>query len=248
MTERRALLLAAIAGVLATGLAYVWLDGKARALDELGTPGPVVVAARAIPAGERLDRTCLAVRQIPKAFIQPGALQEIKEADGLLAVAPCAAGEQVLANKLTASGVALALAVPPGKRAVTVAVDAAAGVAGLLKPGDLVDVFVTVEEGGAPRTTALIQAAPVLAVGRVFTAGPPSAQSADAVFGPPSADSVTLAASPYEAAQLTHLEQVGRIKLALRGPGDRDRLPLPAITGRALKPAAAGEDEPVRRR
>lgn len=246
MNQRKLLGISAAAGVVAAALAWLWLSGKERALNDLSAPAPALVAESYIASGQRIDKSLVAVKMIPRAFIQPGALRSPAEAEGQMALAPIAPGEEILANKLTQGGVALALAVPPGKRAVTLAVDPAGGVAGLLKPGDLVDVFVTSDDGTAPRTIALMQGSPVLAVGRTFSAQPAKAEAP--VFTDAAEGTVTLAALPFEAEQLTHLELTGRLKLVLRAPGDRERIPLPAITGRQVKPASAGEDEPVRKR
>jgi pilus assembly protein CpaB len=190
------------------------------------------------------------VKQVPRAFIQPGALKSPEEAEGQVALAPISPGEQVMANKLTTTGVALALAVPPGKRAVTVAVDQSSGVSGLLKPGDLVDILVTVEEGAQPRTFVLMQVVPVLAVGHNFSSRPAGEEKErESVFGKADEGTVTVAAMPYEAEQLAHLEQVGRLKLVLRAPGDREKIPLPAIIGRSAgKGSASGEDSAAVRR
>jgi len=248
LNNQKTLLISASAGLLAAAVAWAWFAGKERSLDAMSAPAPALVAADHIASGTRLDRTLVEVRQVPRAFIQPGALKDPAEAEGQAALAPFARGEQILANKLTTTGVALALAVPPGKRAASVAVDPASGVAGLLKPGDLVDVIVTVDEGGAPRTFVLMQAAPVLAVGRSFSPREPAASAESGLLTASSADTVTLAASPFEAEQLTHLEQVGRLKIVLRSPGDRERISLPAITGvKAVRGSVEGGEE-VRKR
>jgi pilus assembly protein CpaB len=226
-------------------LAFGWFASKEAAYRDLAAPAPALVAARHIPSGTRLAPGMLEIREIPRAFIQPGALRSADEADGQIAVAPIAAGEQVLANKITRGGVALALAVPPGKRAVSVGVDAAGGVAGLLQPGDLVDVIASTDDGGSPRTWMLLQAAPVLAVGKAFAAG--KERDGDGGFLDAPADTVTVAATPLEAAHLAHLELAGRVKLVLRAPGDAEKIPLPPLSGRAPRPAGGGDD-PVRRR
>ena len=248
MNNKQTVMISCAAGLLAAVLAWVWFSGKERALDALSAPAPALVAVDHIACGARLDRTMVEVKQVPRAFIQPGALKDPAEAEGQAALAPFARGEQILANKLTMTGVALALAVPPGKRAASVAVDSASGVAGLLKPGDLVDVMVTVDENGTPRTFALMQAAAVLAVGRSFSAQE-TTQSAEAgMLASAQGDTVTLAASPLEAEQLTHLEQVGRLKLVLRSPGDRERVALPAISGVKAARVSGGGDEEVKKR
>jgi pilus assembly protein CpaB len=248
MNSRKSMMISAAAGLLAAVLAYVWFAGKERALADAGAPAPVLVAVKHIPSGTRLDVTLVSVKNVPRGFIQPGALRAPDEAAGLLALAPIAAGEQVLANKLASSGVTLALAVPPGKRAVTLSVEPAACVAGLLKPGDLVDVFVSTEEGQNPRTFALIQGAPVLAMGRAFTPQPAANERNWFTARQEQEGTVTLAASPYEAEQLTHLEVIGRIKLVLRAPGDKERQALPVLTGRMIRAAPVSEDDEIRRR
>lgn len=245
MNIKQTISVSLVAGGLAAVLAYVWFAGKERALENLSTPAPALVAVKYIPSGTRLDSTLVAVKQIPRAFIQPGALRTPADAEGQLALAPLAPGEQVLANKLSPRGVALSLAIPLGKRAVTVAVDLAGSVSGLVKPGDLVDVLVSLPDGENPKTFALMQAALVLAVGRNFTAQPAEEQAG--VLGYARADTVTLAASPYEAQQLTHLELIGRIKLTLRAPGDRERHPLPELVGRQIRGVGA-EDEAIKKR
>lgn len=243
MTSRVALAAGIACGLLAAVLSYWWLSAKERAFEALSAPAPALVASRFIGAGARLDKTLVAVKQIPRAYIQAGALRAVDEADGQIALAPFAPGEQILANKLSTRGVALALAVAPGKRALTIAVDAASGVAGLLKPGDLVDVFVS-QDDREPRTFVHVQAAPVLAVGRTFSAQPQEDERGR--MRESFASTVTLELTPFEAEQLTHLEQTGRVKLALRAPGDREKIALPLITGRKAAGTGAGED--VRRR
>ena len=247
MNTKQTYVLAAACGLLAAGFAYFWFAGKERALEEMSAPSPALVTSRYIPSGTRIEKDMVETKQMPRAFIQPGALKTFEEAEGQVALAPFAPGEQVLANKLTATGVALALAVPPGKRAVTVAVDPAGGVAGLLKPGDLVDVLATVEDGNSLKTVVLVQSAAVLAVGRNFTAQPVKAEGG--LFADSQADTVTIAASLFESQQLTHIEQTGRIKLVLRGPGDRERMSLPAVSGsQAIKASASSGEEELTKR
>ena len=247
MNSRRILLVSAIVGVLAMVFAYAWFAAAERGLKEMSSPAPVLVASRYIACGARITASAVELKEFPRAFIQPGALAAVKEAEGTLALAPIAPGEQVLANKLTKGGVALALAVPPGKRAITVSVDAAAGVAGLLKPGDFVDVVVTTDDGGSPKTFMLMQVAPVLAVGKSFSAEPARREDAGSILEA-QADTVTLAASPVEAQHLTHFEMAGRVKLLLRSPGDAQRIPLAPVTGRSFRPSSGGEDEEVQKR
>lgn len=246
MNSRQILALSVIAGLAAASLAYAWFARKEREFVARSLPVPIMVAKRNIASGTRMDATLMEIRQVPQAFVQPSAISSADEATGQISIAPIAAGEQIMANKLANMGVALSLAVSPGKRAVTISVDPPAGVAGLLKPGDLVDVVVT-EGIDVPRTFMLMQCAPVLAVGRSFSAQP--VEDKGDFFGQVGPGTVTLEASPYEGERLAHLENTGSIKLILRSPGDREKLPLPAISGRQAGRAAADEgDEAIKRR
>jgi len=245
MNARQSLILAAVAGALAAVLAYFWFSSKEREMESMSVPVPVLVAKKHIPSGTWVDEGLVEVTMVPRKFVQPGALRSPEEALGQLSLAPFAPGEQMLANKLSMRGVALSLTVPPGKRAVTVAVDPAGSVAGLVKPGDLVDVLVTVDREKEPRTFALIQAAPVLAVGKSFSLQPVPEESSPLVFS--QTDTVTLAVSPFEAQRLTHLENIGRIKLTLRSPGDKDVHPLPELKGRQVR-RGAGRTGAMKRR
>ncbi len=246
MNPRQLLALSLIAGLGAALLAYGWFSRKEREFAARSLPVPVLVAKRNIPSGTRIDPALVEVHQVPQAFIQPSALSSPGEAIGQISIAPLAMGEQILANKLGRMGAALSLAVSPGKRAVTISVDASSGVAGLLKPGDLVDVVVT-EGIEIPRTFMLMQAAAILAVGKSFSAQP--AEERESVFGQGGPGTVTLEASPYESERLAHLENTGSIKLILRSPTDGEKIPLPAISGRQASKAVTDDGgELIRKR
>jgi len=234
LDSRKTLMLAGIAGVLCAALAYMWFSGYERTLKEMSTPARALVASQYINSGMRLTASMVTVKQIPRAFIQPGALSSPEEAEGQFALAPIAPGEQILTNKLAQGGDSLALAVPLGKRAITVAVDTAGGVAGLVRPTDLVDVLVVTTDGGMSKSYVLIQAAPVLAVGRSFSAKRSERGDRPSVLDQ-APDSVTLAASPAEAQMLGLVEATGKIKLLLRSPGDTLKVPLAPVSGKQSK-------------
>jgi pilus assembly protein CpaB len=229
--SRKTLMLAAIAGVLCAAIAYFWFSTYERGLKELSAPARVLVAGQYIASGIRVTPDMVEVKSMPRAFIQPGALSAPEEAIGQNALAPIAPGEQILANKLAKGGEALALAVPLGKRAITIAVDEAGGVAGLVRPGDSVDVLVTTTEGNTAKAYTLIQTAPVLAVGRSFS--PKQGRKEERGYLSEQVPAtVTLAVSPSEAQVLGFVEATGRIKLLLRSPGDTLKVPLTTVTGR----------------
>ena len=100
-----------------------------------------------IPAGNVLEPGFLKVVDWPKDNQLPGAAGEIKLKGRVLRY-PLVAGEIVLEGKLAPKGTPGGLAgiIQNDKRAVTVKVDEASGVAGFIMPGNRVDVVLTYGE------------------------------------------------------------------------------------------------------
>ncbi|MTI70605.1 MAG: Flp pilus assembly protein CpaB [Firmicutes bacterium] len=114
----------------------------------------------------------------------------------------------------------LSLRIPKGKRAISVAIDEISGVADLIKPGDFVDVYVTVDKkdfksGGIkmaypPITKLLLQDKLVLSVSKDMIRKEEERKEVPMKYP------VTLAVTPLEGEKLVHGEDIGRLKLALR--------------------------------
>lgn len=154
-----------IAAVLAVG-AFMLASGMGRGEE----PGArVLVAARAIPAGEVIGggaRGLLAVASVPMGAVLPGMLVEAAEATGRRTVAPLAAGEPITQAAL---GGAPGLGPAPlvaGERAVAVPLRALGAAAGAPAPGARVDVLASDGEGLAGRTRVVVSGAEVLAIMR----------------------------------------------------------------------------------
>lgn len=151
-------------------LTFQYIHQKERELGFLAEPLPVLVINRNVPRLTRLDRTMLTVEQIPRRYVQPGALSAYEDAVDQVTIVPVLQGEQLLGTKLVAYGIetGLAVKIPKGLRAVTIGVTDESGVAGLIKPGDFVDVLGSFEFGGRDKsdmqTFTLYQSVLVLAV------------------------------------------------------------------------------------
>jgi pilus assembly protein CpaB len=139
--RRRGLLLAGLSLLLGTLAAADVAGREARLRADAGPLVPVVVAARALPAGRPVPAAALAVRRVPARFAPAGAPARPEEVAGLRLNAAVPAGADVPAGALTAA--ADSAAVGPGERVAEVL---AAGPPGLVHAGGRVDVLVT-EEG-----------------------------------------------------------------------------------------------------
>lgn len=123
----------------------------------------------------------------------------------------------------------LAIRVPVGMRAISIETTDEIAVAGLIRPGDQVDVQVVypgedalngARRDGRSRAASLLQMVEVLAVGAVVVGEPANNGTFDAP--PPPARTVTLALSPEQVSTLSLAKNTGTLYLSLRNPKDQD--------------------------
>jgi pilus assembly protein CpaB len=226
-------------------------DGGGRS-SVLGGPVEVVVASSNISPGTTLTGEHLEVVTLPASGIVEGALTERESLEGLRVRYPVAAGEQFTPAKV-GQGTGednLALAVPPGKRAVAVEIEESSSVGGLIVAGDHVDVIGVLpgeqlqDEEIPSRAVILVQDVEVLAVAQTAqrpvarldkdgnpivsdTAEGSLATRPDGDGTDPDAETITLAVNPEDAPLLALAQEEGRIWLALRGFGDGETPGVP---------------------
>ncbi len=179
---------------------------------------PLLVAATAVPAGSVLSASDLKLQQVSPSAILPGSLTTIGAAQGLVTKVALSRGSPVLADEVEPEAAAgLAYQIPPGNRALTLAVNGVSGVAGNLAPGSHVDVLLTVSQQAAQagqsavpaESTVIVPDVAVLSTGLAGTSGPSAGYSL-----------VTLSVTPKQAATIALGQQQGSILLLLRPPGD----------------------------
>lgn len=140
----------------------------------------------------------------------------------------------VKAGKPATPTTAFSLKTPPGKRALTIAIDSLAAVGGLVNPGDFVDIIAkldTSEENISKKkkgkgdketiVTVLFQNLQVLAVGVNFEPIGEDAPPYDAQQKAKKLN-VTLAVSPEEAGLLIFAQTKGTFQLSLRSPRETE--------------------------
>jgi len=214
-----------ITGALLAGGAGVWfgdrhLEQRARAIEaELRTSHAtraVIVAREDLPKGARLTRERAALRDIPERFVHEQALagNAFPRIAGRTLNHPLSAGRAVLPLHVVQSDRArLADQIRPGDRAITIPVSGGAAIAGLLSPGDRVDLMLTHRDDGERATLPLLADIPLLATGDQLAAAPERA-------GRARYDNLTLAVSPVEAARITQALAVGSLHVVLRADAD----------------------------
>ncbi len=191
-----------------------------------GAPLRVRVAAADLPAGLLLRSSDLAWKEMPRGRAIPA--QAVRQNDpatpdvaGAVMLHPIATGTPITAKDVvfpTAPGF-LAAALKPDMRAISVAIDDVSGNAGLIEPGDYVDLILTQnlkDKARSPRMSVasetIVNHARVLAVGSAFTR-PKNDSASD---NNPHARTVTLEVTPRMAEVVAISARLGTLSLALR--------------------------------
>ncbi len=192
----------------------------------------VLVAKEDIPKGAPVELDKLAVAIVPREAVQPQAANSLDRIEGMVALIPIPAGDQITLAKVSKPTMAggLAAVTPIGKRAVTVSVDNIAALVGMIKPGDYVDVIslvpVPVDTPEGRQTEAavipLFQNILVLAVGQDIGGPQSTIESRYRREERPQEISplITLALTPQEANFVSFVQEQGKIRLILRSPAD----------------------------
>ena len=178
----------------------------------------VLVVAHDLPAGSVIEASMLARRAVPARFLASDAL-DAEAASGALGrrlARALRSGEAVTASSLVVdTDLPLSSLFKPGLRALTIPVDESSAAAGMLSPGDLVDLLLVTRGddavSGAPAVRPLLQAVTVVATGQQLR------RRRSGVGADRGADESQLAANTYATVTLhVRAEDAERILLAQR--------------------------------
>jgi pilus assembly protein CpaB len=191
-----------------------------------------------------------------KSSLPAGAYTDMNSLVGRVVISSIRAKEPFLESRLAPQSVktgGVAAVISSNKRAVAVRVDKVIGVAGFIKPGNRVDVLVTMAKGkaGEPITKIVLENMLVLAAGPEVQTVKGKEQQAAPV------DVITLEVTPEEAEKLALAATEGKLQLALRGLTDTEEVltqgtSIPALlasysrSGPVAKPA--GKTAPIARK
>jgi pilus assembly protein CpaB len=216
--------------LLALGCGLIASIGVTQAISKRDKPVSedvenVLVVVKNVPLGDLLNAEVLKEEAWPKGKVPVGALSKIEDVEGRRARTQLWAGELVLDNKLSRKGASNQGAdalIPKGYRVVPVKVDAVSGGAGLLLPGNRVDVMVFLTQNPQwniveTATRTVLQDIKVFAVNEVVSLQSPNDKDPNKSTR---ADTVSLLVTPEQAAKLTLAASLGQIKLIMRGPED----------------------------
>ncbi len=184
---------------------------------------PIYVALHNINLGDPIEASMLSLEEWPKDKVPRGAISNLEELQGRRPRTAIIEGEPILEGKLLAPGqIADPIrSIPKGYRLKTIAVDAEKSAAGLLGPGDRVDVQLFVRKDSrsgfdSAKSKVILQNIRVFAVDQTVQRSPDGGEERTI------AKTVSLLLKPEQASKLTLAENLGEVSLIPRNPDDEE--------------------------
>lgn len=241
MSKGARIAIAVVIGLIAALFGTLYLSTQREKLIGSSEVVRVYVATQEIPPNTLLDSDMIAVREIPRSFVQPQAFltSEVPDKSKIKGVTVVAIkeNEQILRTKLYEGApppLSADLKAEPRKGLVGVGVDMTDlpnSLHGLVKPGDRVDVLASYkfeknDQEDFTEIQPMLQNIEVLAVNertmsnqKVWVPTKPGEEPR----AEQTAKTIVLAVTPAAAQQLILAQQLGEIWLILRGTGDNSQ-------------------------
>ena len=190
----------------------------------------IVVAARILAPGSAIDASSVKLTRWPREDLPPGALSDLKQAQGQIVKQEVSQNQPIIAEMLLErgkSGGVLPFLIPDGMRAMSIPVTPVSDMAGMILPLTRVDVLVTSGEAGGPseRTRIVLQNVQVIAVQTSLESTGNEPQHAEVV---------TLLVTPNDAERLAAAIHLGTLQLAMRSYADQQAIRTAGIDSREL--------------
>lgn len=236
MKRQGFLVLALCCGLLAAISTFYYLHNVNRSREY--SLKPMVVVKTSIPARTVIQASQLFLKEVPAQGYPQGAFSTFQSVAGSISLVNLKPGDILLspmlqrpasqaglANNLGGTFNPVSMTVPEGKRAVAVPINSVSGVGYAVKPGDYVDVLVTLDikdSSGSKAVTALAaQDVLVLSVGESMSNGDKSKVEAK---------TFTLALTVPQAMAVTYGSEKGSIRLLLRNPASQEIIKEPPVS------------------
>jgi pilus assembly protein CpaB len=263
------LIMALVAGLAAAALAYVFLNHQqtqTAVQPPPPPPTPVVVATRRIDVRQPITPDMVRLVNMQPSKVTPNAATSFNAVLGQVTVNPIEKDAQIATTDVQPGiGLGLSFQVPPGMRAVTIALDPISSVAGYVKPGDYVDILCTFNgQQGQSITRTVLQKVYLMATGsQVLAAAAPPPAGATVGGGQPQANAAnpdgaasqarevpnaTVQVTPSDAEKLFMAVSKGQMRLALRTPTDNNVDEVPIVKESSvtmIHPVATGGGAPT---
>ncbi len=181
---------------------------------------PVVVALYDQVWGTKLNKEMMKTVPFLKESLPVGYFSDPSALEGRVIIAPLRQNDPVTESKIAPDSVTVggvAAIIKPGKRAIAVKGDKVIGLSGFIRPGNRVDVLVTLRDPVAKKdvTKVVLENIPVLATGTEV--------QEDGKGKPAPVDVYTLEVTPEDGEKLSLAATKGRLHFALRNATEQVR-------------------------
>lgn len=214
MRNKNILLLSLIIGVVALLMTTMYLGNASKKRQHATQLIPVYVAKVDITIKTKITEEMVELKKVPREYIQPGALTKLSDVVGKVTLVPVVIGEQLSSTRISVitKQMGLSIKIPANKRAVSVEVDAAASIAQLIQPSDMVDVLCTLEEFN--RTVTILQNIEILAIDQKMENSQKESGKVESQV------IATFALTSSDAEKIVMASNKGRLRLVLRPVND----------------------------
>jgi pilus assembly protein CpaB len=186
--------------------------GKAEAVS-------IAVASHDLPWGTQIKKEDIQMVPFLKASLTPDYFTDIGTLEGRVAIAPLKQKEPILESRLAPTSITtggISAVVTPGKRALAVKGDKVIGVSGFIKPGNRVDVLVTLTDPRDDREINKLVLQDIL----VLATGTEVAKEGKGEKDTAPVDVYTLEVTPEDGEKLALAATEGKLQFALRNSTD----------------------------
>lgn len=222
--NKKIIIIALLLSLVTAVLVYVYISGQKAPAPKIEY-ATVYVAAKTMPARYKVTNEDITQVNIAKELLNANAVSDINQIVGKRLKESIIQGEQIRKERLVDEDKAsLSFNLPEGTRAVSMNVNEQSVVAGLIRPGDFVDILLSFDAGEEndgqtitvfPRNTrTILQNIEVLALGQDLSLPP------DKLQGLPS--TITLAVKKEDVELFVYASEYGSLRLALRPVDDEE--------------------------
>jgi pilus assembly protein CpaB len=238
---------AVIVALITSVLIYNSLQekGKGKDLASLATE-PVAVAVADMAWGTEVQKEMIQMVPFLKESLPEGSFSDFSSLVGRVLIYPVKAKEPILEARLAPISIktgGVAAVISPKKRAIAVRVDRTIGVSGFIRPGNRVDVLVTLSNGktSAPVTKTVLENVLVRTVGAEI-------EKKGREEKPSDVDVITLEVTPEEAEKVALSATEGKLQLTLRNYNDTEDVLTKGTTIPTLLASYNGQSKTITRK
>lgn len=178
----------------------------------------IFAATTPIKAGAVLNSSNSKLVAVDAASVPTGAVIDPANVWGQFSRTSRSTGDWILSESLLSDDPNVSSSIPEGYRVITVPIDAKTNHAGMLQPGNRIDLLLTIEEPDAESVQQVSRVVPLLEYIEVFAVG------SNASTGTASAQtrSLSLIVTSEQAMKIQQAREKGKISTVLRSSQDKD--------------------------